>query len=379
MNAERGVLLTGASGYVGGLIAAALLIGRPDVRILAPVRRRHELDTLYRMLGNELLASGAVAPESLLERIAFVPLPSAGSLAELKPQLGALGADCEVIHCAACLDYFDKPALQAVNVGMTEELLALAADSAVRRFTYISTAFSSGYVPHRIAETPHGEPDSDPTDYTITKRLAERRVAGSGLPYLILRPSIVIGHSVDGRYSGNRYGLYQLWSGIERLLCREWHETIHAFAPAERINLVHQDALQNAFLSAWQRLPDDSILNIVAAEEQAPTVRDLWTLWFEACNRPQRTIFYDRMADVPTREIPPPQRALLALASVNLEIIGHPWRFDRAGLDSLVAQGLAFPEADLDSIERCQRRLMDNSPAIQKFLAKHRRELALAS
>lgn len=377
MRAGRGVLLTGASGYLGSLIATTLLLGEPDVRILAPVRPGHDPLALLAMLRSELIASGAVAPEAMLERLSFTALPAFGSLAALLPELAAFGIE-EVVHCAACLDYFDEAALQAINVGLTEELLALAGSAGVRRFTYVSTAFSSGYVDHRIGETLHGDPEGDPTDYTKTKRLAERRVAESGIAYLILRPSIVIGHSGDGRYSGKRYGLYQLWSGIERLLCREWHETIHAFAPRERINLIHQDAFQNAFLAGWQQLPDNSILNMVAAEACAPTVRDLWVLWLEAVNRPRQTVFYDRMADIPSRAIPPPQRALLALASVNLEIIGHPWRFDRAGLDRLIAAGVTFPEATLATIEICQNRLIDQSAAIEKFLAKHEQRFALA-
>lgn len=377
MSASRGVLLTGASGYLGGLIAASLLVGEADVRILAPVRPGHDHDALRAELRAELHAAGAADAESLLARIQFALLPPQGALAGLLPQLQAFGVD-EVVHCAACLDYFDKPALHAVNVALTEEMLALAGRIPVRRFTYVSTAFSSGYVDHVVGEALHDEPASDPTSYTLTKRRAERRVADSGIPYLIVRPSIVIGHSVDGRYSGKRYGLYQLWSGIERLLCREWHETIHAFAPSQGINLVHQDAFQNAFLAAWRRLPGNAVVNIVAGAADAPTVRDLWTLWVDACNRPRRMIFYERMADIPVRQIPPAQRALLALASVNLEIIGHPWRFERAALDGLVADGVPFPEASLSSIETCQRRLMDNSAAIRKFLSRHERQLAPA-
>ncbi|HEX2762564.1 MAG TPA: SDR family oxidoreductase [Allosphingosinicella sp.] len=370
--------MTGASGYLGGLIATALLAAEPEVRILAPIRPGHDPDALRLSLAEELAAGGDLAPAATLDRLEFATLPPAGSILELTRQSLDFGVD-EIVHCAACLDYFDKAGLEAINVGMTQEMLALGSSIGVRRFTYISTAFSSGYVRHPIAETVHDDPEVDPTDYTSTKRRAERSVAESGLPYLILRPSIIIGHSGDGRYSGKRYGLYQLWSGIERLLCREWHETIHAFAPLQPANLVHQDAFQNAFIAARRQLPDDRILNIVAAEEGAPSARDLWTLWLDACNRPLRRIYYERMADIPSRELPPAQRALLALASVNLEIIGHPWHFERDGLAALTAKGLHFPEARLPSIERCQRRLMENSAAIQKFLERHQRQFALAS
>ena len=82
---------------------------------------------------------------------------------------------------------------------------------------------------------------------------------------------------------------------------------------------------------------------------------------------------------MPSRQLPPAQRALMALASVNLQIISHPWHFERGTLESLIQGGLHFPEATLPSIEGCQRRLMDNSEAIRKFLARHQQHFALAS
>jgi nucleoside-diphosphate-sugar epimerase len=363
----RRILLTGASGYLGSLIAASLLAADPQVRIVAPARPRRDPAAVIAPIAGELMALAGRDAEAELGRLQIVPLPD--ELGELDPVLRTFGVD-EVIHCAGCLDYFNKAALEAVNVEFTRALLGQATRLGVGRFIHVSTAYSSGYVEHDVAEALHREPQEDPTHYTVTKRAGERLVAGSGLPYLILRPSIVIGHSEDGRYSGKRYGLYQLWSGIERLLCREWHDTIHAFAPDQPANLVHQDAFQNAFLAAWRQLPDDTIVNIVSSDSESPSVRELWDLWLGACNRPRRTVYYQRMADIPVREIPSAQRALLALASVNLQIIGHRWRFETTQLDRLRQQGLVFPQARVASVEICQRRLIESSAAIQKFLAK---------
>ena len=44
-------------------------------------------------------------------------------------------------------------------------------------------------------------------------------MAACGLPFIVLRPSILIGTGDTGRYSGRRYGLYQQWMGLERLVC----------------------------------------------------------------------------------------------------------------------------------------------------------------
>lgn len=367
MARPRGILVTGASGYLGSLIVATLL-RHEAARLLAPVRGTP--DSVLAPVGAELAAQGPASVLSQLGRLEIPRLPPADELDRLVPMMREFGVD-EVIHCAACLDYFNGPELEAVNVDLTRRLVELALKAHVRRFVYISTAFSSGYIDTSVLEELHAEPSRDPTDYTRTKRTAEHIVANSGLPYLIVRPSIVIGDSRDGHYSGKRYGLYQLWSGIERLLCREWQPEMHVFAPSRsRANLVHQDAFQNAFLAAYQLLPDDTVMNLVSDDDVAPTSRQLWDTWFDACNRPHRRFYYERMADIPMHAIPRAQRALLALASVNLNIISHAWSFDTGSLAMLRTRGLDFRDTTLDSVMVCQRQFIDQSATIQRFLGQ---------
>jgi nucleoside-diphosphate-sugar epimerase len=375
MARSRGILVTGASGYLGSLIVATLL--RHDTaRLLTPVRG--EPDSVLAPVGAELATQSVSSVEPLLDRLEIPRLPPADELDRLVPMMRDFGVD-EVIHCAACLDYFNRAALEAVNVDLTRRMVELAVKAGVRRFVYISTAFSSGYIETAVPEELHGEPSRDPTDYTRTKRVAEHIVASSGLSYLIVRPSIVIGDSRDGHYSGKRYGIYQLWSGIERLLCREWQPEMHAFAPSRSLaNLVHQDVFQSAFLAAHRLLPDNSILNLVSANDVAPTSRQLWDTWLDACNRPRRRVYYERMADIPMRAIPPAQRALLALASVNLDIISHDWSFDTGGLAMLRGRGLDFVDTTLDSVEVCQRQFMAQSAPIQRFLSRINKEETIA-
>jgi nucleoside-diphosphate-sugar epimerase len=368
------VLLTGGTGYLGGLIAATLLTNE-DAEIVLPVRPGYDLDGLVRPIRAEIEVRGASFDPSHLARLHPVPLPPFDSLSKLDEAAREFGVR-EVIHCAGCLDYFDREALEAVNVNFTRGLLEQSRRWGVERFTYISTAFSSGYLETQVSERLHPEPQSDPTDYTRTKRQAEWLVADSGLPYLIIRPSIVIGDSRDGHYSGKQYGLYQLWSGMERLLCRDWNQDIHAFAPRQPLSLVHQDAFEAAFLAAYRMLPDGSILNLVSEHDALPDLRQLWRMWLEACLRPRYVYYYQRMSDIPVREINTRQRALLGLASVNLEIASHPWRFETTNLDWLRRRGLEFTETTLETVAVCQRRFAEESSAIRDYLIKNAELLA---
>lgn len=365
---RRSVLLTGATGYLGGLIAATLL-AEEDVELVLPVRGGHDAESISGPVRAEIEVRGGAFEPSYLERLHPVALPPFDSLDQLDEAAGRFGV-AEIIHCAGCLDYFDRPTLEAVNVEFTRRLVERARAWGVSRFVYLSTAFSSGYIDGVVPERLHAEPPADPTDYTRTKRAAEHIVAGGGVPYLILRPSIVIGDSRDGHYSGKQYGLYQLWSGMERLLCREWSADIHALAPEQPLSLLHQDAFQKIFLAALRLLPDNSVLNLVSQHDEMPYLRQLWRLWVSECLRPDSVYFYPRMADIPVREINTRQRALLGLASVNLEIASHPWRFETTNIDWLRERGLEFPETTLETVAVCQRRFAGESQAIRNFLAQ---------
>jgi nucleoside-diphosphate-sugar epimerase len=372
-NGTRNVLLTGGTGYLGSLIAATLLVNE-DVQIVLPVRKGNDLESIARPIRAEIEIQGGSFDASYLSRLHLVELPPFESLHELDSAVGEFGVR-EIIHCAGCLDYFDRSTLETVNVNFTRQLLEQGRRWDVRRFVYISTSFSSGYLDSIVPEQLHDEPLTDPTDYTRTKREAERLVAGAGLPYHIIRPSIVIGDSRDGHYSGKQYGLYQLWSGMARLLCREWNEDIHALAPEQPLSLLHQDAFQKAFLAAFRMLPDNSILNLVSEHDELPYLRELWQLWVTECLRPRLVYYYLQMSDIPMREINTRQRALLGLASVNLEIASHPWRFETTNLRWLRERGLEFPETTLETVARCQRRFVEESAAVKEFLARNTHRL----
>jgi nucleoside-diphosphate-sugar epimerase len=363
------ILVTGASGYVGRLVAAALL-ARTRARLIVPVRSHHAVDDVRRQILEECLAIEPAAVAVVdADRLQLVSMAPGGDNADLLAVLLACGPS-EVIHCAGCLDYFDQAQLQSVKVEQTERLLAAAEERGVDRFIYISTAYSSGYVDGRVTEAPHAEPERDPTTYTQTKRAAERLVLQSKLATMIVRPSILIGHSRSGRYTGRQYGLYQLWSGIERFLCTQWEPEVHVVAPNKPLNLVHQDAFQEALLAARQTLGPGSILHVVSRHATSPMMRDLWDLWIDDILRPQRRHYYERLDDLPVRDMPRRQRALMALASVNLEIATHDWIFQMSAMDRLEQAGLDFVHATFDSVKRCHYRFVEASPAVQRYIAK---------
>lgn len=373
------ILVTGASGYIGRLLAAVLLEREPRTTVVAPVRDKHDRAQLRALVADELTTSDAEARARMLERIVFLPLlPPSGLTTELGPHLQRELREYEVtdiVHAAGSLSYFNAAKLREGNDVLTSMMLELARVLDVERFVYISTAYASGYVDGPIRETLHDEPTSDPNEYTKSKRRTERLVATSGVPYQIHRPSVVVGRSHDGHYSGKPYGGYQVWTGLCRFLCDRPRSAIHIVAPHVPLNLVHQDAVQEGFYAAFRTLPVGTILHLVSRYGTAPTTREFWHFWVEACGRPEEVFYYDQLADVDRRSLDERQQLLVDFAEGNIEIASHDWQFETGTLDALRRSGLRYPDATRASSLVAFTRFLAKDVHARAFLAAHAAEL----
>lgn len=102
------------------------------------------------------------------------------------------------IHCAAAVR-FDLPEAEhmAINVGGTANAIAFARAGGMP-LLHVSTAYVCGK-----RDGPIGEDDPLPRDgfangYEASKAAAEALVEASGIPFIIARPSIVVGDSMRG-------------------------------------------------------------------------------------------------------------------------------------------------------------------------------------
>jgi nucleoside-diphosphate-sugar epimerase len=373
---DDATLVTGASGFLGGLVAAALLADgrRPLVLPVRPKPAQKSAPEACRARLRAALTDRGLPSEEAderMRRVEVIEAPPAERLAELDA-IAASSRVREIVHCAGCVDYFDVAGLQAANVELTAAWLERARRWRVGRFVYLSTAYGSGYRTDLIRESLHPDPPpaAEPTDYTRSKRAAERRIADSGIPFLIIRPSVVIGDSRTGAYTGKSYGLYQMWRAIEGLLCREYYPIWYTVAPPAHVSFVHQDAFEAAFVQIHRSTPPDSFVHLVSDHDRSPTMRELCALWADVY-APAEIHCYATIDDVPLRSIPTRQRRFLELAAKNLEISTQPWRFETRHMDRLRAAGLHFADATLESIARCQRRYVEGSPRIQEHVMRH--------
>lgn len=152
------IFVTGASGLVGRRLVPRLL--RPGTAVTAFVRTPAAFDA--RGEGLTIAAGNVVDPGSVERAIA--------------------GCDA-VIHLANASGVADEAQVHAVNVRGTEHVLAAARVAGVQRFVFTSTISAT-----RERLGPYG----------LSKRVAEERVRASGIPFVILRPSLVYGGGDTG-------------------------------------------------------------------------------------------------------------------------------------------------------------------------------------
>ena len=245
---ETSVLVTGASGFLGG--ALALHLAAMGVRVRALVRRPEKAAFLP---GSVEIVTG-----DLLD-------PAA---------LRAAAQGCDIIfHCAAALGG-DLTMQRRINVDGTLLLAENAAQVGVRRLIHVSTLSVYGVMYEGVIdeETPFA-PGSDP--YGITKAEAEAslrsRAGAHGLDYTIIRPGMIYGARA-GLWTGTLFRLARIkpmpWFGdgsslahcihvddvIDLMLCAAEHPQ----AAGEAFNCVMSPApTWRAFLGEYARLAYD--------------------------------------------------------------------------------------------------------------------------
>lgn len=205
--AERRILLTGATGFLGAALLAEILVST-EAEVTCLVRAEDAPAARDRVLGALSPWLGADSARALLNRIRALPGDVAAPGLGLDSRTWHVLAEWStgIIHCAATVR-FDEPlsVAQAINVGGVQQMLELAragrdAGSLVRA-VMVSTAYVAGSHTGWFAESDLDVGQTFRNTYEHSKFTAEQAVrrAADQLPLCVVRPSIIVGHSQSGR------------------------------------------------------------------------------------------------------------------------------------------------------------------------------------
>ena len=205
MNAAGRILLTGATGFVGMEVLARYL-ERSDRDITCLVRADSDLAASGRIDGvlTELFGRGRYRYRKRVKAMAAdLTAPSLG----LSPRRSAdlAGQISTIVHSAASVSFaMPLDEARATNVAGTKRMLEFAKLAQERggldRYAQVSTAYVAGTHAGRFAESDLDVGQGFRNSYEQSKFEAEHlvRAEGEDLPWMILRPSIVVGDRTSG-------------------------------------------------------------------------------------------------------------------------------------------------------------------------------------
>lgn len=254
---EKNILVTGVTGFLGGhyLFWRSQLPGKIYVMVRA---------TDLEQGRQRIYASLEVAAKSY-----STPMPGKAELDEkivcvlgdlMSPNCGISAAAVSMLeraeisdiwHCAANMAFLpkDRENLIHTNVSGTESLMGIGKLIGIRRFVYISTAYTAGAVKGEVPEALHADGQSFGNCYEESKHLAEHAVASfcddNDINYTILRPSMVMGPMASMESGGTRFGVY----GVAKAM--------HA----------SRGVLRKVSKKLRLEIPDNTTLNMIAVDQ----------------------------------------------------------------------------------------------------------------
>lgn len=127
----------------------------------------------------------------------------------------------EFWHIAGVTDFEERKRekIFSVNVKGTKHAIELASTLNTGRFFYISTAYAVGIVSGVAKEDELPANPAFRNSYEESKYIAEQEVRNSSLPWIVIRPSIVMGDSITGEAETDKtaYGIVQMCAVLKRL------------------------------------------------------------------------------------------------------------------------------------------------------------------
>ena len=214
------ILITGATGFIGGATAAQLLLRHPPGRVLLLVRGRTQEEAEGRVRRSLARFADAGALDAALRRCEVLRGDLTDPQALADPRLDAV---THVLHLAANTSFRSVRGVRHTNILGTLALAhRLRRAPGLVRFLYVGTAYVCGASPPRVVhEDDYPRPDvRHLVEYTSSKAECELLLERTApeVPLVIARPSVVVGHTQLGcRPSASIFWYYRAVDLLRRV------------------------------------------------------------------------------------------------------------------------------------------------------------------
>jgi thioester reductase-like protein len=202
--ASDGILLTGATGFVGMELLARYL-QLTDRTVFVLIRADDDVHALARLRETLLCALGVDEPYLHRVRALAGDITHPGLGLDPEVAIEVAGQVSEIVHGAASVSFdLALEASRAINVDGTRRMLAFAElcrlQGGLRRFTYVSTAYVAGLHRGRFAEDDLDVGQRFRNAYEQSKFEAELvvREYAERMAITVVRPSIIVGDRDSG-------------------------------------------------------------------------------------------------------------------------------------------------------------------------------------
>lgn len=348
------LLITGATGFLGGAVLENILNQTNGFNLLLLVRASNDVSALERIKEN--LRKFNIAEEKLATLNPRNIL--LGDLVEPEAFLNdpRLGQVTHVINCAAVASFGNNPLIWKVNVeGTLKFARRMACVGSLQRFLHVGTAMSCSPDPDSlVAESAEFRERAEHlVEYTHSKSTIERLMQQEcpTLPLVIARPSIVVGHTHHGcKPSSSIFWVFSMGLMLQKFMC----------SMEDRIDVIPVDYCADALLMLLSSpLARGEVVHISAGEENSVRFADIDNAMASALEQAPvgnkyAQVSYETLVQM-RRELknifgPCNERLMLkamrlygAFATLNV-------RFSN---DKLLSMGMPKPPRFTDYIERC--------------------------
>jgi thioester reductase-like protein len=274
MHSDELILVTGATGFLGGRLVQDLLERQPNARLALLIRNRAGKSGQSGQSAEQ--RASKIVPASEQARVQVysgdVSLSNCGLDSAAYQQLSA--ETTRVIHCAATVRFnHTLEEARSINVEGTRRVLDLAASAAnLKSLTYVGTAYVAGERTGLIREDELAVGQTYRNTYEQTKAEAEALVRSSltSLPGIILRPSIIVGDSQTGATSSFKMMYWPL-----KIYARRLWRTVPGF-PDAVLDIVPVDYVAAAVARlAFDEAALGSTVHLCAGPRGSATIQQI--------------------------------------------------------------------------------------------------------